>query len=118
MRVSQRAYAHRNLGAVLGSGGEHAAALPHLRAAKSALLDDPAMAYGLARCLNSISGPQELQEADQIGDSAAEIDRTGVIAEQPVCSRCSIRRFAARQRSAAACPPPRRHFLSPPRRRL
>ena len=60
------AYAHRNLGAVLGSGGEHAAALPHLRAARSALPDDPAMAYGLARCLNSIGGPQELQEADQL----------------------------------------------------
>lgn len=58
-------YALKNLGSVLASSGALADALRYLRSARATLPEDPALAYGLAQCLETIGGASEIDEADQ-----------------------------------------------------
>lgn len=92
-------YAHRNLGAVLATEGKLPEALLHLREAFHQLPGDAQAMFGLARCLESLGGEDNLSESDKLYAKFIERFPASPMAET---ARTARTKFAQRNLRAAA----------------
>jgi len=83
-------YAHRNLGAVLAKEGKLQEALPHLREAFHQLPNDPQTMFGLAQCLESLGGEDDLSQADGLYRSFIERFPASPMAEMARTARTKL----------------------------